>query len=164
MDCSLPGSSVHGILQAKILEWVAVSFSRGSSWPRDRTCVSFIGRKILYHLSHLGELVQRFPKCASWTSSIGIIWELVRNATSWTPLPGLLSQKLGEHQGICIFLKIYIYIWLHRVLVAAHGIFCCSTWGFSLVLTSRLSCPEAQGILVPSQGSNQHPLRCKADF
>ena len=34
MDCSLPGSSLHGILQAKILEWVAISFSRGSSQPR----------------------------------------------------------------------------------------------------------------------------------
>ena len=33
MDCSLPGSSVHGILQARRLEWVAISFSRGSSWP-----------------------------------------------------------------------------------------------------------------------------------
>ena len=35
MDYSLPGSSVHGILQARILEWVAISFSRGSSWPRN---------------------------------------------------------------------------------------------------------------------------------
>ena len=40
MDDSLPGSSVHGILQARILEWVAVSFSRGSSQPRDRAQVS----------------------------------------------------------------------------------------------------------------------------
>ena len=43
MDYSLPGSSVHGILQARILEWVAISFSRrGSSWLRDRTWVSCI--------------------------------------------------------------------------------------------------------------------------
>ena len=42
MDCSLPSSSVHGILQARILEWVASPFSRGSSWPRDRTHVSCI--------------------------------------------------------------------------------------------------------------------------
>ena len=40
MDCSLSGSSVHGILQAKILEWVAISFSRASSQPRDLTWVS----------------------------------------------------------------------------------------------------------------------------
>ena len=40
MDYSLPGSSVHGIFQARVLEWVAISFSRGSSQPRDRTWVS----------------------------------------------------------------------------------------------------------------------------
>ena len=42
MDCSLPGSSVHGIFQAIVLEWVAISFSKGSSQPRDRTRVSCI--------------------------------------------------------------------------------------------------------------------------
>ena len=42
MNWSPPGSSVHGILQARILEWVAIPFSRGSSWPRDWTCVSCI--------------------------------------------------------------------------------------------------------------------------
>ena len=42
MDYSLPGSSVHGILQAKMLEWVAILFSRGSSWPRGWTWVSCI--------------------------------------------------------------------------------------------------------------------------
>ena len=42
IDCSLPGSSVHGIFQARILEWVAISFSRGSSQPRDQTRVSHI--------------------------------------------------------------------------------------------------------------------------
>ena len=40
MDCHLPGSSVHGIFQARALEWVAISFSRGSSQPRDQTRVS----------------------------------------------------------------------------------------------------------------------------
>ena len=54
MHCSLPGSSVHGILQARILEWVAISFSRASSRPRDGTQVSCIGRQTLYHLSHQG--------------------------------------------------------------------------------------------------------------
>ena len=44
-----PGSSAHGISQARILEGVAIFSSRGSSWPRDRTQVSFIGRQILYH-------------------------------------------------------------------------------------------------------------------
>ena len=47
-DCSLPGSSVHEIFQARILEWVAIFFSRESSWHRDRTCVSCFGRLVLY--------------------------------------------------------------------------------------------------------------------
>ena len=53
MDYSPPGSSVHGISQARILEWVAVSFSRGFSWPWEQACVSCIGRWILCHLSNL---------------------------------------------------------------------------------------------------------------
>ena len=46
MDCSLTGSSVHGIFQARILEWVAMSFSRGSSWPRDRIRISNIAGRL----------------------------------------------------------------------------------------------------------------------
>ena len=46
MDCSPPGSSVHGIFQGRVLEWVAISFSRGSSWPRNQTWVScIVGRR-----------------------------------------------------------------------------------------------------------------------
>ena len=45
MDCSLPCSSVHGILQARILEWVAIPFSKGPSQPRDQTQVSFIAHR-----------------------------------------------------------------------------------------------------------------------
>ena len=51
-DCSPAVSSVHGILQARVLEWVAVPSSRESSQPRDQTCVSYIsciGRCVLYH-------------------------------------------------------------------------------------------------------------------
>ena len=52
MDCSPPGSSVHGILQARILEWVAMPSFRGSSSPRDVTHISYIsciGSQVLYH-------------------------------------------------------------------------------------------------------------------
>ena len=51
-DCNSPGSSVLGNFQARILEWVAISFSKGSYQPRDRThvsCISWIRRQILYH-------------------------------------------------------------------------------------------------------------------
>ena len=54
MNYSLLGSSVHGISQARILEWVAISFSRGSSEPRGQTHISYIGRQSLYHKRHLG--------------------------------------------------------------------------------------------------------------
>ena len=56
MDCGPPDSSVHGIFQAIVLEWVPISFSKGSSQPWNRTRVSFtsyIGRQSLYH-------------CATW--------------------------------------------------------------------------------------------------
>ena len=62
-DCSPPDSSVHGLSQERIPEWVAISFSRGSSWPRDwnhLSCISCIGRQILYH-------------CATWESPLDIL-------------------------------------------------------------------------------------------
>ena len=49
MDCSLPGSSVHGILQARVLEWAAMPSSWRSFWPRDQTHVSGTGRCALYN-------------------------------------------------------------------------------------------------------------------
>ena len=52
MNCSPPGFSVHGIFQARILEWVTIPFSRRSPWLRDWThvsCISYLGRRILYH-------------------------------------------------------------------------------------------------------------------
>ena len=79
MDCSLPGSSVHRILQARILEWVANSFSRGSSWPRDWTQVSGIAGRpftvwatreahqihMAHQSPHLRETFLQVPLCTS---------------------------------------------------------------------------------------------------
>ena len=56
-DYSLPGSSVHGNSQARIVEWVAIPFSRGSSQIRDGTHVSRYGRQILYHYKPPGRPV-----------------------------------------------------------------------------------------------------------
>ena len=69
MDCSLSGSSVHGILQARILQWAAMPSSREFFWPRDQTCVSCIGREVLYYHCHLGSscfwmLPQNYLACA----------------------------------------------------------------------------------------------------
>ena len=59
---SPPGSSVHGSLQARTLEWVAITFSRGSSWPKDQIRVLLHCRHLLYCLDHLGR---------PWTMSLG---------------------------------------------------------------------------------------------
>ena len=66
MDCSLPSSSIHGIFQARVLEWVAISFSRVSFRPRDQTEVSHIVSKMLYHLSHQGNPTGR--RQVSWST------------------------------------------------------------------------------------------------
>ena len=55
VDCSPPGSSVHGTLQTRILEWVVISSSRGSSQLRDQTCISCIGRWIFLPLEPPGK-------------------------------------------------------------------------------------------------------------
>ena len=62
MNCSPPGSSVHEILQARILEWVAIPFSRGSSPPQGLNPGLLHWRQILYHLSHQGRPLSRIAK------------------------------------------------------------------------------------------------------
>ena len=69
MVCSPTGSSVHGISQARILEWVAMPFSRVSSQPRDQTWGLPHGRQFLYHLSHQGILLNP-TDITSWKFSI----------------------------------------------------------------------------------------------
>ena len=78
MDCSQPISSVLRILQARILEWVAMPSSRGSSWPRDQNCVSFVSciwKRFLYQPLRLGS--QR-PPLKDFKSQI---WKMSINST-----------------------------------------------------------------------------------
>ena len=104
VECSPPGSSVHGILQARILEWVAISFFRGSSRPRDWTQVSCIAGRSFYQLNHQGSprilewVAYPFPRGSSWpriklgspalqadslpTELWGKPWELLQRAES----------------------------------------------------------------------------------
>ena len=60
MDCSQPGSSIRGISQARVLEWVVISCSRGSSWPRDQTPVSRIVGRRFYRLSNQWSLKRKW--------------------------------------------------------------------------------------------------------
>ena len=78
MDCSLPGSSVHGIFQARVLKWVAISFSRGSSWPRDRNWVSRIaGRCFTTWATREAPTKWSSIKYNDW-----IIWKLVISSSN----------------------------------------------------------------------------------
>ena len=70
VDCSPPGSSVHELIQARILEWVAISSSRGSSRPRDQAHVSYVfcvGRQVLHHLGSPMLSFCYTAKCLSYT-------------------------------------------------------------------------------------------------
>ena len=87
MDCSPPGSFIHGVLQARILEWVAIPFSRGSSWPRDQTWVSHTAGRfftiwhfvLLLLLSHFS----RLRLCAT----------PIEGSPSGSPIPGILQAR-----------------------------------------------------------------------
>ena len=102
MDCRLPGSSVHGILQARILEWVAVSSSRRSSRPRDQTCVSCTDRWLLYYWT-----TRDFPH----------VWSIVINSIThpYVPLPGLTNIM-------------WLFPLRSSLMLCAH-LFCILPWG-----------------------------------
>ena len=122
MDCSLPGSSVPGILQARILEWVAISFSRGSSRPRDQTQVSRNGGRCFNlwatreakSACNSGDLSSipgsgRSPgegnsyplqySCLESSMDRGACWATVHEvANSWTWLSDCHTHRAGAHQ------------------------------------------------------------------
>ena len=127
MDYSPPGSSVHGISQARILEWVAISYSRGSAQPRDWTwvsCVSCTGMQILNHWCHreaqgkcgLLELCKAFmanSHTAFPSSSISKQWGQIH----FLPLTHVTVMELGFSSALdCYSGKIamwpYPFIWL----------------------------------------------------
>ena len=103
MDCNPPGSSDCRILQTRILEWVAIPSSRGSSWPRDQTCVSYVscvGSWVLYHYCHLGRpvyiYIYLFGCAGSWSQFEGSF-----SCSKWQV--GSSSLTSDWAQGPCIF-------------------------------------------------------------
>ena len=109
VDCSLPGSSLHGFFQARILEWVAISFSRRSSWPRDWTQVSRI-------------IGMRFPVWA--TREVPQSLALEADALSIRPLGHhpfsiylcFLVLSIQSHMSpICFFPSVQIYPKTHQI-------------------------------------------------
>ena len=113
MGCSLLGSSVHGILQARILGWVTIPFSRGSSRPRDQSLVSCIGSQVLHCLSHQGSqgrLDQSFSSVQSlscvplfatpWTAACQASLPIT-NSWSLLKLMSIELVMLSNHLILC---------------------------------------------------------------
>ena len=106
MDCSLPGSSVCVTSQARMLEYAAISFSRGSSQPRDWTHNSCIGRQILYHWAtrespHSDKdptVIQWFEEevCFSPNSPPWLLWIIKKSFRDPSPSIILHHQTLGH--------------------------------------------------------------------
>ena len=110
MDCSPPGSSIHGILQARVLEWVAISFSRGSSWPRDWTWVSSIAGRCFYHLSHQGSPKRRL-RAKELTLSNCAVEDLIVPWTAKKSKQSILRETNPEHslEGLMLKLKLQYF-------------------------------------------------------
>ena len=92
MGCSPPGSSVHGISQARILEWVALSFFRVSSRPRDQTQISYIAGRF-YHLSLEGNFMKQagqtlFPFYREGNCGIKMLHNMHTKRPTKQPFPG----------------------------------------------------------------------------
>ena len=99
MDCSLPGSSVHGIFQARILEWVVISFPRGSSGPRNQThvsCVCCIGRRIPYH-------------CAMWEAPLSLGHPLKEGGDSYFGLHFMCLVAIYTLHRLSVF-KLFAHL------------------------------------------------------
>ena len=111
MDCSPPGSSIHRISQTRILEWVVISFSRGSSWPRDWTHVSCIGRWLLDHWAtkeaQKATILQKifqiyiYRDIHTWASQAALVVKYLPDSTGDVRdmglIPGSGSSPGGEH-------------------------------------------------------------------
>ena len=112
MDCSFQHSSVHGVLQAQILEWVAMPSSRGSSRPRGRTCVSCIGRQVLVPL---GRTPGPFPQHHLGSSTLR--WQRERSKWLWE---GRKVQRACASQpckGATLYLLLYL-LWTQTLLAS----------------------------------------------
>ena len=120
MDRSPPGSSVHGILQAGIVEWVVISFSRGSSQPRNWTWVSSItGRQIPYHWATQEALPRGSPyhKC--------LIQQTVFNNGCLWAVGSTEDEMAGWHHQ----LDGREFEWILGVGDGQGGLACCDSWG-----------------------------------
>ena len=110
VDCSLPGSSIHGLFKARVLEGVVISFSRGSAWFRDRTRVSHIaGRCFTFWATREAHRFQRWDKLYHRLTNPHIYWQDTAMFVSYTFKKSVIklwlfcqSDRLKKNALICI--------------------------------------------------------------
>ena len=119
MDCNLPGSSVHGILQARILEWVAISFSKGSSQPRDWTWVScLVGRRFnlwaTREVPHASKVMLKILQTSTWTGNFQMFkLDFAKAEELEIKLPKSVGSSKKQESSRKHILLLY---WLHQSL------------------------------------------------
>ena len=147
MNCSCQALLSVGIPRQEYLEWVAISFSRGSSWPRDGTCISCAGRQVLYHWAMREAPGTRFkgmqkPSVVKPTDNVK---EYFLNIFSFNETPSLtLQELLFENNRIFLFVLF--------------GGLCCSYFISFIILATpwskwNLSSPTRNQTCVPCIGS-----------
>ena len=134
MDCSLPGFSVHGILQARTLEWVAMPYSRGSSQPSDQTHISMsptlagvffttsaTWEAQKYHMTqlfHFWTLICKDIDSCVFTEAffpIAKIWKKPKclSVDEWIKKICYVCMYMWIYVHICMYVCIYIYTHIH---------------------------------------------------
>ena len=119
MDCSLPGSFVDGIFQARILEWVVISFSRGSSQPRDRTQV-FCTAGRLFTIWATREILPSPAAAAKSLQSCPTLCNPIDGSPPGSPVPGILQARTLEWVAVSfsnawkwkVKVKLLSHVWL----------------------------------------------------
>ena len=106
MDCSPSGSSAHGIFPGKIMEWIAIPFSRGSPQSRDQTWVSCIGNQILYPWDTLE--AHYWDCCCSVAKSCPTLWDPMDHSTPGFPVRHHLPEFTQVKDGFLFFFYLHI--------------------------------------------------------
>ena len=123
MDCGPPGSTVYGISQARILKWVAISFSRGSSQPRDGTHVSCIVRWVFFFTTGpLGKHCEFTAAAAKSLQSCLTLCDPIDGSPPGSPVPGILQARTLERVAISFsseFTTICLFILLLNICIVS---------------------------------------------
>ena len=125
MDCGPPGSTVYGISQARILKWVAISFSRGSSQPRDGTHFSCIVRWVFFFFFTTGPLGKHCEFTAAAAKSLQSCLTLcdpIDGSPPGSPVPGILQARTLERVAISFsseFTTICLFILLLNICIVS---------------------------------------------